>query len=230
MHSESLFSAIKSKGNMTNFVNMWRCFVLVLLFSGSHMVSAQIVYLLNPSLEGEHRDAVVPMNWLPCEDGTTPDILPGPWGVYQEPSDGESYVGLITRENNTWESIGQRLKSPLEKDVCYQFSLDLAHSDTYSGYNNPIKLRIWGSRNKCDKDQLIHETEFIKNIEWEKHTIKFTAESNLRYILFEAFYRERPYAYKGNILIDDVSAISPCKRAILSPSDQPADLPFLRGF
>ena len=196
---------------------MGKVLLLFFLFAVPACIAGQIVYLENPSFEGEHRDAVVPMNWLACKEGTTPDILPGPWGVYMEPFDGESFVGLITRENFTWESIGQRLKEPLEKGECYQFTLQLAHSDTYSGYNNPIKLRIWGSNRKCDKDQLIYESDFIRHTDWKAYTVKFTSELKMKYILLEAFYRERPYAYKGNILIDDISPITPCKRVFLLP-------------
>lgn len=190
-------------------------------------MEAQIVHLENPSFEGEPRDAVIPMNWLACEEGTTPDILPGPWGVYLEPSDGESYVGLITRENFSWESICQRLKSPLQKQECYSFSIDLAHSDTYSGYNNPIKLRVWGGTSKCKKDQLITETDFIENKEWVSHTFEFNAEVEIKYLILEAFYRERPYAYKGNILLDNISPIKPCKRVmVIDPSLDKAYSPF----
>ena len=106
------------------------------------------IYLNNASFEGEPQDATVPVGWFPCARGTTPDILPGPWGVTTESSDGDTYVGLITREDGTWESIGQRLKSPVKPRECYTFTLDLAHSDTYSGYNNPLKLRIWGGETK----------------------------------------------------------------------------------
>ena len=45
---------------------------------------------------------------MPCEDFTTPDILPGFWGEYNEANHGETYVGMITRANGTYESIGKR--------------------------------------------------------------------------------------------------------------------------
>ena len=70
-------------------------------------LSSQI-YLTNASFEGEPQDATVPTGWFACELGTTPDILPGFWGVYSESSEGETYLGLITREDGTFESIGQR--------------------------------------------------------------------------------------------------------------------------
>ena len=46
------------------------------------------ILLDNPSFEGEPKDATTPIGWLECEKGTTPDILPGFWGVYLQPYDG----------------------------------------------------------------------------------------------------------------------------------------------
>ena len=176
------------------------------------ITDAQAIELANASFEGEPRDATVPQGWMACKEGTTPDILPGYWGVYLDPSDGDTYVGLITRGNNTWESIGQRLSAPLEKGDCYSFSLDLAHSDTYSGYNGPLKLRIWASKLKCQKDQLIYESPQIEHLDWKTYEVRFTAKSEYRYILFEAFHSEKPFSFEGNILIDRIQVIGSCDR------------------
>lgn len=174
---------------------------------------AQPSHMLNASFEGEPRDATVPRGWYTCEEGTTPDILPGPWGVYTEPSQGNSYVGLITRENGTWEAIGQKLTEKLKEGECYTLSLDLARSDTYADYHEPIKLRIWCGKSKCDRKQLILETDFIRNTEWETHKFDFTAQYDMQYILIEAFYKEGPFSRKGNVLIDNISPILHCARS-----------------
>ena len=174
--------------------------------------NSQIIELANASFEGEPRDATVPQGWLPCKEGTTPDILPGYWGVYAEPSDGDTYVGLITRGNNTWESIGQRLSAPLEKGSCYSWSFDLSHADTYSGYSGPLKLRVWISKLKCQKDQMIYESPLIEHTDWQSYHIKFTPDSDYRYILIEAFHSEEQFSYEGNILIDRLRPIHICDR------------------
>ncbi|HUR30505.1 MAG TPA: hypothetical protein VMZ69_03680 [Saprospiraceae bacterium] len=175
-------------------------------------LSGQNIELSNSSFEGEPRDATVPQGWMGCKEGTTPDILPGYWGVYNDPSDGDTYVGLITRANNTWESIGQRLPAQLEKGDCYSWSLDLAHSDTYSGYNGPLKLRVWISKLKCMKDQLIFESPLIEHLEWKSYQIKFTPDDDYRYILIEAFHSEEQFSYQGNILIDRLRPIKGCDK------------------
>ena len=181
------------------------------LFS-SLSLSSQSIELLNPSFEDEPADATTPQGWTACKEGTTPDILPGFWGVYTTPSDGETYVGLITRQNSTWESIGQRLTAPLKKGTCYDWSLDLAHSDTYSGYNGPIKLRVWISKLKCQKDQLIYESPLIEHLDWKTYRIKFTPNDEYRYILLEAYHSDPPFQYQGNILIDRIQEIRVCDR------------------
>ena len=181
-------------------------------------LSAQI-FLNNPSFEGEPGDARVPVGWYPCQPMTTPDILPGVWGVYTEPSEGETFVGMITRENNTWESITQRLREALQSGSCYTFTLDLAHSETYNFYNQPIKLRIWGSSRMCGKDQLLLETDFIDHVDWQTYEARFIPKQPLHFLLLEAFFQEGYFAHRGNILIDNLSAIRKCTRAFLAPSE-----------
>jgi len=188
--------------------------LLAIVFLGFPvLLTAQVSRMLNASFEGEPRDATIPRGWMICTEGTTPDILPGPWGVYTEASQGETYVGLITRENGTWEAIGQKLTEKLMDGQCYEMSLDVARSDAYANYNDPIKLRVWCGKSKCDRTQLILETNFIRNTEWETIDIRFTPKSNMQYILFEAFYRDGSFSHRGNILLDNVSSILRCARS-----------------
>ncbi len=178
----------------------------------STISTSQIIELSNPSFEGEPRDATVPQGWMICKEGSTPDILPGFWGVYNEPSDGDTYVGLITRANNTWEDVSQRLSAPLVKGSCYSWSFDLAHSDTYSGYNGPIKLRAWLCELKCQKGQMIYESPLIEHLDWQSYHIKFTPNKDYRYILIEAFHSEDAFSYEGNILIDRLRSFKACDK------------------
>ncbi len=187
-------------------------FLLSILYVSAN---GQPARLLNPSFEGEPRDATIPRGWYACEKGTTPDILPGPWGVYLEAEAGETYVGLITRENGSWESIGQRLSKPLEKDECYYFTVSLAHSSAYMGYDKAIKLRIWGGKNKCTRTQLLGESERIESNEWETYSFDFTATEKMKYIIIEAHHSDDEFSHQGNILLDNISAIMKCGRTEL---------------
>lgn len=172
------------------------------------------INLQNASFEGEPQDATTPIGWLECERGTTPDILPGYWGVYKEPYHGETYVGLITRSNGSWEAIGQRLESPLKEDQCYSITMQIAYSELYAGYNEPIKLRIWGGNKRCEKTQLFGESPIITHEDWKSYSFKFTPKDKIRYIIFEAYYNtDKEFTHNGNILLDHISAIIWCPRA-----------------
>lgn len=189
--------------------------ILFTFFFFQTLVIAQIP-IDNASFEGPSDDATMPTGWHHCKDGTTPDILPGPWGVIREAYDGDTYLGLITRENGTWESIEQRLRSPMKAGECYSFSAKLAYSKKYAGYNLPLKLRIWGGNGKCGRDQLLAQTRFVKHSDWRKYDFDFFPKKDINYIIIEAHFADGVYiSYKGNILIDDLSNIKRCDRADL---------------
>ena len=193
------------------FLGMHKYLIICLCIFSINLQAQSHTILDNGSFEGEPQDATTPIGWYICTKSTTPDILPGPWGVYLDPMDGDSYVGMITRSDGSFESIGQRLSQSLEKGNCYQFSVDLAHSDTYVGYFNPVKIRIWGAKKKCGQDQLLFESELIEHLDWERYLIKFEAETNIKHISIEAYWPERD-AVMGNILIDNISKILNCDR------------------
>jgi len=182
-------------------------------------LQGQQVSLFNSSFEGEPQDATMPIGWIGCEDGTTPDILPGPWGVYQSAYDGQSYLGLIVRKNGTWECIGQRLSQSLKADNCYFFKMMIANSKTYNGYNKPAVLRVWGGDDRCEKKQKLYESPPIDHTDWKSYTIRFKPKKDIQFIIIEAFYNTKlQYTYNGNIIFDAMSPISNCDRAELISS------------
>lgn len=186
------------------------CYIF-LIFGLTANINSQIT-VINPSMEDTPSDATVPQGWHACAELTTPDILPGYWGVYLEPSDGDTYAGIITRENGTYESYGQRLSAPLEKSQCYDFTIDLAHSNMYMGYNRPIKLQIYLGNSKCDLGQLIYQSDFVKNTDWKTHKVKFRPDDKYQYIILKAYIKDGTFSHKGNILIDNMSVIFKCSQ------------------
>lgn len=172
------------------------------------------VELTNGSFEGTPHDAVNPDGWKSCGSDSSPDILPGPWGVYQKPTNGRTYLGLITRENNTWETIYQKLKTPFKKDRCYKFKVDLSNSPTYAGYSKPTRLRVWASKSKCDRAKLIADSPTIDHYEWKTYEFIFAVEDDYNYIIIEAYYQAPCLNYyRGNLLIDNISVFESCDRA-----------------
>lgn len=188
--------------------------ILMLATAGMRPAWGQ-AFLTNPSFEGEPQDATVPQGWFPCREGTTPDILPGFWGVHGEPSEGETYLGLITREDGSWESIGQRLPETLVPGECYTFSLDLSHASTYAGYSQAIRLRVWGGAGHCGKEQLLFDSGPIDHGDWVTYKPEFTVKAPVRYILLEAWFPVEGQIVRGNVLIDNMGPVSKCIRAML---------------
>lgn len=169
--------------------------------------------LLNAGFEGEPADATLPVGWLTSTPGTTPDILPGYWGVYQEAVEGNTYLGLITRPNGSWEAIAQQLPRRLAAGECYQMSVDLAHSLTYSGYSGPLRFRLYGGKNRKDRSYLLYESPVVDHSSWKTYFMQFTLSQDVDYFIIEAFYDEAPFNYPGNILIDNISSVVSCPRA-----------------
>ncbi|MEM1123000.1 MAG: hypothetical protein AAGJ18_21325 [Bacteroidota bacterium] len=191
-----------------------RLVVIVLLYAIPTFAFSQDLRLENASFEDEPQDATMPQRWHSCKKGSTPDILPGFWGVYLEPYDGDTYVGLITRPDGSYEVIGQKLVEPMKGMECYSFSMQLAHSRSYVNYNIPIRLRIYGGKEFCQKSQLLAESESIKNTDWETYKFEVFPKEDYNYLILEAYYAKGIYTpYPGNILIDDISVFKKCPRA-----------------
>ncbi len=161
----------------------------------------------NPSLEDNPGVSVVPWGYSKCTVGgpSSPDIQPGIWNVFLQPSNGFSYVGLICRLNGTWESFTTQLNAPLWGGTQYAFLVDLSSSNKYFGYNDSAAtLKIWGGNTNCDKAYLLWESNPISNVNyWRTDTASFTTrEKNITHLVFEPGYTSA-MPYKGNILIDN---------------------------
>jgi len=193
-------------------------FICYLVFStlliAPFYIRGQEIRLANASFEGIPSDATMPQQWTACKRGSTPDIMPGFWGVYLEPFDGETYVGLITREDGSFESIGQKVRTPFKAQECYKFTIELAHSNTYANYSLPVRLRIWGGRTRCSKDQLLAESPSVKHLDWKTYQLQFMPEHDYPYIIIEAYYAKGIFfPYRGNLLMDNISVFKTCPRA-----------------
>jgi len=198
-------------------------FLLFLFFSFN--VNAQdTIHLNNSSFEDYPRHSQTPKGWADCgfDAESPPDIHPvkggGEFGVTHIAQDGNTYLGLIVRDNETWEAISQYMSTPLKAGKCYEFSLALARSEFYNSlsrltnqsanYNKPVTIRIWGGRGYCNRKELLGKTEIITNTEWQKNTFAFTPSEDTYYLMIETYY-ETPslYPYNGNALVDNASAI-----------------------
>ncbi|MEZ5197911.1 MAG: gliding motility-associated C-terminal domain-containing protein [Bacteroidales bacterium] len=147
-----------------------------------------------------------PPGWNICTPGlSTPDIQPGWFGVYLPPSNGNTFLGMTARDNNTWEDVGSQLLTPLSMDSCYYFKIDLAYQDDVAGYNmQPIVLKIFGEPSGCLKNHLLWESPPVANEEWL--TYEFFVhpdEFDIAYIVMEVGYVGLS-PYWGYCLMDNI--------------------------
>ena len=197
------------------------------------------VHLVNPSFEGDPRQGTIqfgyfytplPNGWSDCgrfifPEETPPDIHPNNYWKNTTPaSEGNTYLGMVVRSNETWESATQRLTGLLRKDVCYDLTVDLSRSNNYwsragrkdttlQNYKTPAVLRIWGGTGICNKEQLLVESDPVSNESWEEYSFTVQPKTNFRYLTIEAFYKTPILEpYMGHILVDNFSTFKayPC--------------------
>lgn len=172
------------------------------------------IYFQNPSFEDQPGESVSPWGWQSLTRGSTPDLLPGAWGVQVAPRDGATCLGLVTREDDTVEDVTQALPGMLKAGTCYTFTLYLAHAPRYAGYNLPVRLRVWGGAGRAGRDQLLDASPLIDHADWRPYKFEFVPKRDMRVITFEAYYGPGVmFRYKGNILLDSCSPIERCDRA-----------------
>ncbi len=207
--------------------------ILLFLAFSSHQVMAQdqIIRLKNPSFEDIPRAGYPPQSWTDCgfPGESPPDIQPGEFGASKAAYDGNTYMGLVVRDNDSWERVSQRLSKPIQADQCYSFSMFLARSNIYLSasqltntmvqYSTPCVLRIWGGDDRCSKNERLAESELVTSNDWRQFDFKFEPTQTHTYILFEVFYKTPTlFPYNGNILLDNASPITPisCDEEIMA--------------
>lgn len=179
------------------------------------------IILQNPSFEwDEPQSGMPPGGWMNmgANDETPSDIQPGFFGVKMEAQDGERYVGMVVRDNNTWEGIGQKLNGWLKRDSTYTFSLYLARSNNYqsvsratgeeANYKSPTILKIWGVNTRTEEEELLAESSTVSHSIWTRYTFMLQPSiADFDEINLMAYYAPGNEGKNGNLLIDNCSAI-----------------------
>jgi outer membrane protein OmpA-like peptidoglycan-associated protein len=208
------------------------CFSILPFSSGETLAQGEPIELNNPSFEDFARPGQQPEGWYDCGYinyplETPPDVHPiddesgrNNFGVITKAVDGYTYLGLVVRENDSYESVAQRLKKPLMPGKCYSFSIYAAASKTYKSgvrgseevvdFTTPIKLSIKGGAGFCENTVSLAETKLITHSDWKEYTFKFEPQRKITYVVLEARYQTPTFTPpNGNILLDNASAIQP---------------------
>jgi outer membrane protein OmpA-like peptidoglycan-associated protein len=214
------------------------CAILLLFLEIGH-AQQEIIELRNSSFEGIPRKGEYMFmldGWTDCGDiyfsgETPPDVHPAgaAWQNMAPTFDGRTYVGLVVRDNDSWESISQRLSTSIEANKCYKFSIAMMRSDKYvsltrlntdreENYQEPAVLRIWGGSGYCNQRELLAESDAVTNRAWKTYDFEFNPQFNHRYFTLEVFYKTPVlFPYNGHILIDAASSIE----RIACPDEEP---------
>jgi hypothetical protein len=200
---------------------MLRAFLFMLLLLPVFLLLGQEITTLNPSFEGIPQHSQVPRYWTNCgpPDESPPDTQPEKTFDVSLPAyHGNTYLGLVTRDNDTWEAVTAYLTAPLEVDACYGFSIAIACSPSYFSvsratgqfvnYTAPTRLRIWGSNGNCQQEELLGESTVVMHKDWETQTFVIKPLNNsYTSIILEAYYIGKVRKpTNGHLLLDAASA------------------------
>lgn len=192
---------------------------------------AAIVKLANPSFEGYPGYSKLPEHWFNggFDKETASDLQPGFFGCSKKPVHGRSYVGMVTRDNNTWERVGQKLSQPLLKDTLYRFNICLSTSGNYVSYSRrtgmetnytaPVRLRIWGGNAEKNEEELLAESPVVAHRDWIRYDFEIKPiHFDINQVVLEAYFGNPNGATNGNLLLDNCSAFVPASVSIATPS------------
>lgn len=199
-----------------------------------------VIKLSNPSFEDTPRKGRAVngiKGWYDCgiinfPKETAPDIHPSnAWGVDDKAYDGNTYLGLVVRDNDTWESVSQKLVDdsgevePMRGGHCYRVSMAVMRAKNYrSGsrfqfiksndtsqsyyYTTPAVVRLWGGNSYCNQKELLAMSDPIVYSEWKTIELAFIPSENYDFVTIEAFYKlPLVVPYNGHVLIDNLSDI-----------------------
>ena len=193
----------------------------LLLFFSVQGFGQDTIFLKNPSFENDQPAAGAGASeWLDlgARKETPPDIQPGNFSVVFPAQHGKVYLGLVTRDNNTWEGVGQELDGYLLKDSAYSFSLWLARSNIYlstskmtgkeANYAKPVILKIWGVNTRTKQEELLAESTVPNLSQWALYSFTLKPKAaDFDEIDLMAYYAPGYEKTNGNLLIDNCLAI-----------------------
>lgn len=148
----------------------------------------------NPSFEGTPDSDVPPPSWSICLNSpdTQPTLPPFPTA-----SEGNTYLGLVSINDDFTEAVCQKLKDTLYAGINYSFLIDIAHGTPPVGYR--ANGSIWLGNYLGHRAEQIHFLEPQDTL-WRTDTVRFMPSQSYSHILFSSEF----YQPSGGIFIDNV--------------------------
>ncbi len=180
-----------------------------------------IIRLENPSFEGTAPNpGSLPEGWTDCgfSRQSPPDTQPGYFGVTRKAFDGNTYLGMVVRDDGTRESVSQQLSDTLRTGRCYLMIAMLSRSNVFrsltssfidsADFTVPTVLRVYGGTSPCSKLELLAETAPVNHFKWMEYEFILKPRSNYTHIVLAAEYEDlNGWFYNGHILLDRLSDI-----------------------
>ncbi|MDZ4681835.1 MAG: hypothetical protein SH848_07060 [Saprospiraceae bacterium] len=212
-------------------------FTLLAMALSFACMAQQPVPFQNPSFEDQPDFGKPPVGWFYCGNfgETPPDIHPGGfYGVVTPPKDGQTYVGMVARDNGTEEQLGQRLAAPLVRGQCYAFRIFAARSEQYASFSRitgqpapftlPLKLTVLGAHRHCEPVAVLAYSKTILETEWQQLDFLLQPKAAFEYLILAATSANGEF-YNGNLLLDAASPLVPCDCNSGMPVLERFDLP-----
>lgn len=182
-------------------------------------------YISNPSFEDTPRPNRAPKGWFDCGfydespvdvHGSEPNIVSDFFGVKEYAEDGQTFLGMVVRDNGTYEGVSTKLLQPLLADSAYKLSILVNQSAAYHSisrttdqpvnYDQPVLLEIWGGNLQCQMNTLIAEHDVdVKGI-WTELIFHFTPEQDIKFL---GLYARQAFEQdvNGNVLLDGLQLV-----------------------
>ena len=185
-------------------------YLSIYILSSFSIIFSQTLSVQNPSFEGVPNPGIVPVPWVPCMPGQSPDTQPAWFGVTLAPSDGATYLGLVDDAMGWQEGASQQLinentgiPEPMQAGENYQFTIDLS-GDQADMFNDAVELLVWGGFGDCPQNELLWSSGDVPDFIWTTYNVSFTPTQNFSYIMFQVNAINSLGTY---ILIDNMSNI-----------------------
>jgi hypothetical protein len=181
--------------------------------------------LRNASFElGKPGYSTLPNQWIDCGFANE-----SPIDIHSQDTDyfrvestaaaGYHFIGLVARDNYSWEGIGQQLEYPLQAGKWHTLSFSAKQSKFYislsrqysreTNYDGALVLFLWASDTACVQQELLGISPVLDYEDWTAVQLSFVPSQDFEYIWFEVCYEDpEGTPYNGHVLLDDFSPIT----------------------
>jgi hypothetical protein len=161
----------------------------------------------------------------------------GLYRVQLSAADGQTYVGMVCRDNGTFESIGQQLPTPLAGGQCYRWQGQAARTTRYlsiarstlrpDDFSAPVRLAFYGGTDACADDYLLGESDSIRFADWQLLTVILRVPATSTHLRIGVLPFDTTAA-NGHVLLDHLQPLVPCDCATGRPLRDIAELSVIR--